>query len=500
MGLTIAVLCLIGTVVFLLLCEAIYNLAFSPLAGIPGPRLAAVTRWYETYFDVYRGGQFMYKLQRLHKLYGPVVRIGPNEVHVSSADFYDTLYAGPTRRRHKDPWFLSSVAPGTSFAASEASKHRARRGGLSTFFSKQAIRTCEPLIHANMHLLCTHALRAQQTGIALELHTCFLNFAVDTISQYAFGTGYQFNTLQEPVLSDKWKKGINSIFEMLLITRHFPWLYTISRAFPVSVSTLLCPIFPYINAIENDIERQIRRVYSGSADNKSSIIAHLMHNEKLPPGERTLARLSDEAKFLLVAGTDAPSQVMALTMYHILRNSHVCNRLKEELQTALPDAGANPTWVELERLPYLTAVIKEGLRLSAVVTSRLPRIAPDEDLVCHGWKIPAGTSISMSNHFILRDAEIYPDPLVFHPDRWLSSTVDMNRYLVPFSKGSQGCLGPNMAYCWLYIGLAIFLRRFDWALHNTDESNVTVVRDCFNGQTVHGHNSIQVRVKSEKDI
>jgi len=247
---SIAVVCLIGTILSLLLSVAIYNLRFSPLAGIPGPPLAALTRWYETYFDVFCGGQFMYEIQRLHRLYGPLVRIGPNEVHVSTADFYDTLYAGPTRPRHKDPWFLSSVAPGTSFATSDAKHHRARRGGLSSFFSKNAVRACEALIHTNINLLCMHAQRAQQTGNALELHTCFVNFAVDTISKYAFGTDYQFNTLKEPVLSDKWKKGVNGIFEMLLITRHFPWLYNISRVIPVYVSAWFCPTFSHINAIE----------------------------------------------------------------------------------------------------------------------------------------------------------------------------------------------------------------------------------------------------------
>jgi cytochrome P450 len=250
MVLAIAALCLVGTMISLLLSRAIYNLNFSPLAGIPGPRLAAITRWYETYFDVFCGGQFMYEIQRLHRLYGSVVRISPNEVHVSTAEFYDTLYAGPTRCRHKDPWFMSSIAPGTSFASSEAKHHRVRRGGLSSFFSKNAVRACEPLIHAKMHLLCTHVQRAQQNGNAIELHTCFVNLAVDILSQYVFGTDYQFNTLQEPMLNDKWKKGVNSIFEMLLITRHFPWLYTISRVLPLSVSTWICPMFLHINAIE----------------------------------------------------------------------------------------------------------------------------------------------------------------------------------------------------------------------------------------------------------
>lgn len=51
-----------------------------------------------------------------------------------------------------------------------------------------------------------------------------------------------------------------------------------------------------------------------------------------------------------------------------------------------------------------------------------------------------------------------------------------------------------MAHSWLYIGLATLLRRFKLKLVDTDESNVTIVRDCFNGQTPAGKNRILVRV------
>lgn len=54
-----------------------------------------------------------------------------------------------------------------------------------------------------------------------------------------------------------------------------------------------------------------------------------------------------------------------------------------------------------------------------------------------------------------------------------------------------------MAWCWLYIGLATLLRRFRMELVDTDERNVTIVRDCFNGQTPAGQNRILVQVCAE---
>ena len=56
-----------------------------------------------------------------------------------------------------------------------------------------------------------------------------------------------------------------------------------------------------------------------------------------------------------------------------------------------------------------------------------------------------------------------------------------------------------MAYSWLYVALATLLRRFDWTLVDTDDRNIAVKRDCFNGQTHPGQNRIQVRVLPRKD-
>ena len=49
---------------------AIYRLFFHPLAKFPGPKLAALTRYYEAYYDVVQNGQYTFKIEKLHKEYG----------------------------------------------------------------------------------------------------------------------------------------------------------------------------------------------------------------------------------------------------------------------------------------------------------------------------------------------------------------------------------------------------------------------------------------------
>jgi hypothetical protein len=71
MGVTIMVL--VGCAIWTLLL-AVYRMFFSPIAKIPGPRLAALTGWYEAYYELVLsfGGQYTFKIKELHEQYGPV--------------------------------------------------------------------------------------------------------------------------------------------------------------------------------------------------------------------------------------------------------------------------------------------------------------------------------------------------------------------------------------------------------------------------------------------
>lgn len=57
---------------------AIYRLYFSPIAKFPGPKLAALTKWYEFYYDVVLQGQFTFQIQAMHKKYGTGRQISPS--------------------------------------------------------------------------------------------------------------------------------------------------------------------------------------------------------------------------------------------------------------------------------------------------------------------------------------------------------------------------------------------------------------------------------------
>ncbi|OJI85470.1 hypothetical protein ASPTUDRAFT_119373 [Aspergillus tubingensis CBS 134.48] len=474
-----------------------------PLAKFPGPRLAAATGLYEFYYDVIRDGQFVWHIERLHQKYGPVVRIKPWEIHVKDPDNYNTLYAGVTRKRNKDSWFTFVGWPSSIFSTNGHALHRARRSVLGQFFKRQAILDVEPLIQNNIRALCSHFRRAQRGNYSLELHTAFLCFTSDTISQYAFGKQNGFRTLDQAELSTASKTKMVCTFELVQITRHLPWLCKLAHVFPWPAKLLNADLGEALTQ-EREVQSMVRKAIQerskGSSERPMPVYPAILENDRVPEDEKRFSRLADDAILLVLTGTDAPGRALVMILYLILRDQEVHRKLRAELCASWPDASMNSELIALEKLPYFTAVLKEGLRLGPIVSTRLPRVAPDEILQFHGYEIPRGVPVSMTAFFIHRDPIIFPEPLRFIPERWLLEPEDLRkleRYLVPFSRGTLGCLGPNMTWAWLYLVLGTLLRKFEMRLHNTTEENVEVTRDKFLAQTERGKNRVQIKVVRE---
>jgi hypothetical protein len=164
---------LIGTTYCIVL--VIRRLYFSPISHFPGPKFAIATFWYQFYYDVILGGQYVWKVRDLHKQYGPIVRINPYELHVDDPDFLEDIFVGPgAHKRDKWEWATKGIGvPGATLMTNNHDLHRVRRAALNPFFSKASVRSLQPLIDAKLDFFIERFEEFQKTGEVMTINIAF---------------------------------------------------------------------------------------------------------------------------------------------------------------------------------------------------------------------------------------------------------------------------------------------------------------------------------------
>lgn len=185
-------------------------------------------------------------------------------------------------------------------------------------------------------------------------------------------------------------------------------------------------------------------------------------------------------------------------------NPAVRQKLFLELKTVMPRRADRPKLQDLEKLPYLTAVIQEGLRITHPVTHRQCRAFPDKPLTYNGLTIPPGTLVHMTTLLIHENQHIFPEPQDFKPERWLGGAEQQQpppqRYLVPFARGARACLGINLAWAELYLILGTVFRRFDFDISSVvRERDIDVAADMIMGIPAPVSQGVIVKVLAVQD-
>lgn len=172
-------------------------------------------------------------------------------------------------------------------------------------------------------------------------------------------------------------------------------------------------------------------------------MAYEIVKSSLPPGEKTFNRIFEEIATVTGAAFETSASTIRLILFHVYTNTNILDRLRAEITTTTVESSSK-SWPlplqTLEQLPYLTAVLMEGLRLSPALGTRTPRVS-DKDLFYESWRIPAGTPVGMTVLLMHTDENIYPNPMCFDPERWLDDRKTSEKTFGPFSRGTRNCLG-----------------------------------------------------------
>ncbi|KAF2634512.1 cytochrome P450 [Massarina eburnea CBS 473.64] len=476
----------------------VYRLVLHPLAKFPGPRLAAATTWYEAYYDIVQGGQYSKKISELHDLYGPVLRVTPDEIHIRDSRFFDTVYPSGVHL-DKVGWDKRFGTENGLLMTVHGAAHKRRRAALAPMFSRRSILDFIHIIHGHVD---TFAVRLQEFEVRKEpmnLTNVFPALTGDVIMDYFFG--FNQGQIKSPDFTS-----FHAAFMNMGSTGHwatqFHFILPMMDMIPDWIVAKLQPAAKPLLDLRSQNRSLVQQTLLGTDlkrnDAKTTVFHELLHSKHLVPAEKSQSRLEDEAMTIVAGGVETTAYALNVASYHIIANPHIYARLHADLVAALPD-GASQDLLTLEQIPYLRACIMEAVRLTYGLSARNPR-THDKDIRYKQWLIPKRTCVSMSVPDVNHDEDIFPHSHLFVPERWLDGAgVGLEKYMVSFGRGTRSCIGVNLAWAELYIVLGTMFRGWKFELFETGVRDVEMGADYFIPHVWRGSGGVRVLVGASGD-
>ncbi len=203
-----------------------------------------------------------------------------------------------------------------------------------------------------------------------------------------------------------------------------------------------------------------RRRRDCPADSPGDLLDSLLALQAAHPQMLTAEGLIGQTTFLFGASYETVAAALMWTAVLIALHPEVASRVSEELTTQL--AGRVPTYDQLDRLPWLDAVIRESLRLFPPIPMTV-RVAACPLQLGPIW-LNSGDRIFTSQYITHRLAEVFVQPLRFQPQRWMEQETPGPYEYFPFGAGPRICPGYTLAMTILKLTLAVILCRWQIAV------------------------------------
>nr|BAD98713.1 putative cytochrome P450 monooxygenase [Fusarium graminearum] len=434
----------------------LYNVFFHPLAAVPGPLACKVSRaWL---YLAERGGDGANTVAALHKRYGPLVRIGPNEVSIKDREAFVTINKQGSRFL-KDPAFYDAFSSnhGNLFTFSNVDEHSKRKRLMSPSFSRASTEQHDAIVHATITPLVEEVVLSVRKGESIDLYSVMRRFAIKSIISFCYGNNSICPDYVESVIP-KLFQVLDESPKDLLVLQHFPLL----RKSLTHLATVFPQLFPesikFLQMVGMELLSSSR---NSSSATQPGLFKEMQTLLKVKDQSLTDDELIAESSTMFFAGTDTTATTVSVALWHLIHQPDDYARLQDELRTIMPDVNSGPSLRELESLPFLEACIKESLRLACPVRGRLPRIVPPEGLEVNGFRIPARTVVSSCISYMTYDEEVFPEPWKFRPGRWLQeNNKDLDGFLYPFSRGTRSCIGQSLSLAEQRVAISQMVRRF----------------------------------------
>ncbi|KAK0258427.1 hypothetical protein LTS09_006686 [Friedmanniomyces endolithicus] len=450
----------------------VYRAFFHALSSIPGPLICRLTSLW-TYYHSYVGDECTL-IDNLHKTYGPVVRIAPNEVSIADGAALAPIYV-ERGGFLKAPNYVNFDIEGhsTIFSTLDPAHRSVRSKAVVPVFSMTSIRSRQETIEGCVSKLVdrlqdeaaesrkvSEATGKPQTVNVLNLTR---SLALDAVSSYLFGTSFG---------------GINEKGDKLSATLFVDSLVAVGRFFYLpnwaflALELAIARFWP-----DHEVNESMRKVDEFASLVRSQKDDSFSYQSRLLKAGISNHETEVQCKDLMFAvgrrpshfhrtvltgfqGTDSTGTNLATMLWHLAKRPDVYKLLRDEIAEAdAQDPIYNP-----QSLRYLDAVVREGLRIAMANPTRLPRIVPPQGFAFEAsdgrhYFLPSGTQVGVQIFTLHFNPKVFPDPHTFRPERWLEiPTPEMQRDWIPFGVGSRQCIARNLATVELFLGVRAIAR------------------------------------------
>jgi len=224
---------------------------------------------------------------------------------------------------------------------------------------------------------------------------------------------------------------------------------------------------PHHTLKEIQLRREGRKRQDGRVDFLSAIL-----DEKNPDFNLSKDEILENTIILLLAGLDTTYMAVNICLYEILHHPENFEKLQREVRSAFTSLE-EVTGEKVARLPFLSAIINESLRLLPPVGGKISlRNSPGAEV--DGIYVPKGVAVTTDLYSIHRSPAYWADAASFRPERWIDNGPgtkyenDLRSVLKPFGTGTRQCIGRHMAMKSVRLMLTKLAFRFDVKLVEKD--------------------------------
>ncbi|KAL3455977.1 cytochrome P450 [Aspergillus heterothallicus] len=466
------------------------NTILSPLRAIPGPWLAGLTSWYEFYYDVIKNGTYAHQHSKMHQQYAStVIRISPNHVHIISSPVITSLFAiGPSGSRfRKAKYYYNSIGMSTAIGSHyDVESHHRHRSTMAVGFSSKSITAFNTTIveyaREAMDVIASRGLDG--TPVVLSHHT--QAYTIDVVSKISFGQ--PVGAMKEDGVYPPTVWAMDNFSNHFNFTKHFPYWQLVLPLLPPTVVKRLMPGVQYMQELGTRLITDLiaKRQIEGRSDEEYQEGEGAIFETLLKPNPKKqypapgLNGLVEDACAFLVGGSDTTGLTLQAVTLFVLRNPAVYSKLRSELDSAAEFIRDDFDMHTVSKLTWLTAVIRETMRLLPPTPGPLPREVPPEGIRVGKYFLPGGTIVSSGLLSLHYNPSLFPEPDKFKPERWLGEDgARLVEWWNPFSRGPRSCLGRQVAWHELVTFLAHLFLRFDLELFQSDETNLEWTEHMF---------------------